>query len=142
MSVSSAARAALLLFAISVVTGLSLFGQAVTGTNSGNVTDPSGGVLSNATVRAINSDTSETSNAVTDGQGSYLFPTLVPGRYRIETEASGFKRSVRDGIRLGVNQNARVDLTLEVGSLTQEVHVAGDARDGAEERRSFALHVR
>src|SRR5439155_15638995 len=58
---------------------------------------------------------------------SYLFPTLVPGRYRIETEANGFKRSMREGISLGVNQNARVDFTLEVGSLTQEVHVAADA---------------
>ena len=127
MSVSSAARAALLLFTISIATSLSLFGQAVTGTISGNVADPSGGVLSNATVRAINADTSETRNAVTDAQGSYLFPTLVPGRYRIETEANGFKRSVREGISLGVNQNARVDFTLEVGSLTQEVHVAADA---------------
>src|SRR3954469_22999631 len=124
MSVSSAVGRALL---FSLVTSLSLFGQAVTGTISGNVADPSGGRLSNATVRAVNSDTSETRNSVTDSQGSYLFPTLVPGRYRIETEANGFKRSVREGISLGVNQNARVDFTLEVGSLTQEVHVAADA---------------
>ena len=67
-------------FVISVSTSLSLFGQAVTGTISGNVADPSGGVLSNATVRAINADTSETRNTVTDAQGSYLFPTPVPGQ--------------------------------------------------------------
>ena len=48
----------------------------------------------------------------------------MPGRYRIETEANGFKRlPMREGISLGVNQNARVDFTLEVGSLTQEVQV-------------------
>ena len=76
MSVSSAARTALLLFTISTTTSLSLFGQAVTGTISGNVADPSGGVLSNATVRAINADTSPRNqrSAVTDAQGSLSVP--------------------------------------------------------------------
>jgi hypothetical protein len=103
------------------------YGQAVTGTIFGNVSDSSGGRVAGAAVRAVNSDTTETHSTVTDTQGAYLFPALPAGRYRVETEASGFKKVVRDSVGLGVNQNARVDLVLEVGSITQEVHVREDA---------------
>jgi hypothetical protein len=104
-----------------------VYGQAVTGAIFGNVSDASGGLIAGAAIRAVHMDTLESHSATTDAQGGYLFPTLPAGRYRIEAEASGFKRIVRDGIGLGVNQNARVDFSLEVGSLTQEVHVREDA---------------
>jgi hypothetical protein len=106
---------------------VSAYGQAVTGTIFGNVSDSSGGRVAGAAVRAVNTDTTETHSTVTDTQGAYLFPALPAGRYRVETEASGFKKVVRDSVGLGVNQNARVDLVLEVGSITQEVHVREDA---------------
>jgi TonB-dependent Receptor Plug Domain. len=103
------------------------YGQAVTGAIFGNVSDSSGGRMPGAAVRAINTDTSESHSTMTDAQGAYLFPALPAGRYRVETEAGGFKKVVRDSVTLGVNQNARVDLALEVGSVNQEVHVHDDA---------------
>jgi hypothetical protein len=104
-----------------------VYGQAVTGTIFGNVSDSSGGVVASAVVRAVNTDTTETRSTTSDPQGAYLFPALPAGRYRVETEVTGFKKVVRDSVGLGVNQNARVDLALEVGSVTQEVHVREDA---------------
>jgi hypothetical protein len=112
---------------ILLIVAASARGQAVTGTIFGNVSDSSGGRVAGAAVRAVNTDTTETHSTVTDTQGAYLFPALPAGRYRVETEASGFKKVVRDSVGLGVNQNARVDLVLEVGSITQEVHVREDA---------------
>src|SRR5260370_37248695 len=112
---------------IVVVMAACAYGQAVTGTIFGNVSDSSGGTMPGAAVRAINTDTSESHSTVTDAQGAYLFPALPAGRYRVETEASGFKKGVRESVGLGGNQNARVDLALEVGSVTQEVHIRDDA---------------
>jgi len=105
----------------------SAYGQAVTGTIFGNVSDASGGVMAGAAIKVLNVETAETHSALSNAQGGYVFPSLPVGRYRVEAEASGFKKVVRDVVSVGVNQNARVDLVLEVGSLTQEVHVREDA---------------
>ena len=99
----------------------------MTGTIFGNVLDPAGGAVVGATIRAVNMDTAETHNTTTNNQGAYLFPALTPGRYRVEAEASGFKKIVHEGVTLAVTQNARVDFALQVGTLTQEVKVQGDA---------------
>jgi hypothetical protein len=115
------------LFVILLALAGRVFGQAVTGTIFGSVSDPTGAGVTAVTVRAINTGTSETHSTPADAQGAYLFPTLPPGQYRVEVEASGFKKVIREGISLGVNQNARVDLRLEVGSLNQEIRVNSDA---------------
>src|SRR5260370_9215428 len=117
------------------------YSQAVTGTIFGTASDRSGGRMPGAAVRAINTDTSESHSMVTDAQGAYLFPALLAGRYRVETEASGFKKVVRDSVGLGVNQNARVDLALEVGSVNQEVHVRDDAPLAATREAQVATTV-
>lgn len=110
-----------------IVLAGSAFGQAVTGSIFGNVSDSTGAAVPNVTVHAVNTGTSETHSTTADAQGGYLFPALRAGQYRVEVEASGFKKVVHDGIGLGVNQNARLDLRLEVGSLNQEIRVTGDA---------------
>ena len=105
----------------------SAYGQAVTGTIFGSVSDASGGMVAGATIRAVNMETGGIHSATTDAQGAYLFPSLPVGRYRVEAEASGFKRVLREGISVALNQNARVDFALEAGSLMQEVRVSEDA---------------
>jgi len=112
--------------AICLAAAGSVWGQAVTGSIFGNVADPTTGAVAHATVRAINTGTSETHVTNTDNQGAYVFPSLPIGQYRVEAEAAGFKKSVREGVTLALNQNARVDLSLEVGTITQEVRVVGD----------------
>jgi hypothetical protein len=65
---------------------------------------------------------------ITDSSGQYDFPRLVRfGEYRIEVEAKDFRKLVRDGIMLVIDQRAKIDLQLELGSVAQTVTVASDA---------------
>jgi hypothetical protein len=100
--------------------------QVTTGTIVGTVTDPNG-VVPGATVviHEVNQGTSAT--FVTDATGSYTAPFLTPGTYRIEINVSGFKKWVRDGVILQVNQRARVDAALEVGRLEETTTVVASA---------------
>jgi len=71
--------------------------------------------------------TGEKRENTTDDSGTFLFPGLPAGRYRIEAEMQGFKKSSVQGIQLNINQNARVDITLSVGEVNQEVQVTASA---------------
>ncbi len=100
--------------------------QVTTGTIVGTVTDSNGVVPgANVVIHEVNKGTSET--IVTDAAGSYTAPFLTPGTYRIEINVSGFKKWVRDGVILQVNQRARVDATLEVGRLEETTTVVASA---------------
>ena len=100
--------------------------QVTTGTIIGTVTDSSGIVPgATVTVREINKGTSSTH--VTDDTGTYTAPFLVPGTYAVEVNVQGFKKSIREGIVLQVNQRARVDVTLEVGRLEETMTVVSSA---------------
>lgn len=79
-----------------------------------------------ATVRITNAQTGESHAATTGESGDYLFPAVSTGEYALEAQASGFKREQRPGIKLDVNQNARVDFSLPVGQLNEVVEVKGD----------------
>jgi hypothetical protein len=92
-----------------------VYAQGVTGTIAGNVTDISGGSLAQTMVRVLNEQTSEQRSHTTDAGGDYLFTNLPAGRYRVEAELAGFRKFTQEGIQLNVNQNARVDIKLEVG---------------------------
>lgn len=99
----------------------SAWGQAVSGTILGSVTDPTGARVPGIQVSAFNVNTGVRQTATTDSEGNYLFPVLQVGEYRVEAESSGFRKFVREGIILDVNRNARVDITLAVGSVAEEV---------------------
>jgi uncharacterized surface anchored protein len=100
-------------------------GQEATATISGTVKDPSGAVVAGAVVTLTNSQTNSSRQTETGADGSYLF-TLVPiGTYSLGAAATGFRKFVHSGIVLDINQNAREDIALEVGSTTQVVEVTG-----------------
>ena len=100
--------------------------QVTTGTIVGTVTD-SGGVVPGATVTMRNVNRGTTTTFVTDGAGAFTAPFLVPGTYAIEVEMQGFKKWVRSDIVLEVNQRARVDAQLEVGTLEETTIVVASA---------------
>jgi hypothetical protein len=100
--------------------------QVTTGTIVGTVTD-SGGVVPGATVTVRNVNRGTTTTFTTDGAGTYTAPFLVPGTYAIEVEMQGFKKWVRSDIVLEVNQRARVDVLLEVGTLEETTIVVASA---------------
>src|SRR5919106_1394372 len=91
----------------------------------GEVRDPSGAVVPNATVTVTNIDTNISVVTVTNDRGSYTVPNLRPGGYSVSAEAPGFSKIVRSGLTLQVAQVARVDVTLEARQLTEAVEVVG-----------------
>ena len=112
------------LVSAAISTGLAepVAAQVTTGTIVGTVSDP-GGVVpgANVTIIEVNRGTSDT--FVTDSAGSYAAPFLTPGTYKVEVNVSGFKKWVRDGVILQVNQRARVDVSLEIGRLEETTTV-------------------
>ena len=94
-----------------------------TGTITGTVTDSSGGVVPKALVTVNNIATNAVRNAVTNDDGDFTVPLLPPGHYRVAVEKARFRRSVLADVGLDVEQTARVDFTLQVGILNEEVQV-------------------
>jgi len=101
--------------------------QESRGTILGRILDPSGAVVVGAQVHAINVATNTGASSVTNQEGNYEIPYLLPGIYRVTAELSGFKRAVREGIELRVNDRLVVDFTLEVGDVAESVVVTGES---------------
>lgn len=98
--------------------------QAVTATLVGAVTDTSGAAVPGATIVATQVGTDGSRTMVTGERGDYTLANLQPGVYRVSAELVGFKRAVADAVALSVNQTARLDFTLEVGTVEDTVEVA------------------
>ena len=97
--------------------------QQATAQITGTVTDPSGAIIVGAKVTLINSDTGISHSTVTNKEGIYLF-TLVPiGAYQVTVERERFRKYEQKGITLEINQNARVDVALQLGNTTEVVEV-------------------
>jgi len=97
--------------------------QQFYGTITGTVTDPSGAVLPNATIKVTNVDTGVATTLKTNGAGVYVASSLIVGTYRVEVEVAGFKRTVAEKIILEVGATPKVDLALAVGQSTESVTV-------------------
>jgi hypothetical protein len=89
--------------------------QQATALLTGTIKDPTGAVVPDAKVTLKNSDTNIARTANSDKSGEFLF-TLIPiGRYEVDVQGAGFSKYVPKGITLEINQNARLDVVLEVG---------------------------
>jgi len=102
-------------------------GGGTFGTILGVVNDESGAVVPKVTVTATNEKTGVGRSAITNSEGSYQIPALLPGSYRVDAEAAGFKKYQQAGVILRVNESARVDIKLQVGEVTQTVEVQAEA---------------
>jgi hypothetical protein len=121
-----AARATVLLFLLICLFHATGSAQ-VSATLSGSVTDQSGAAVLAAGVTARNLDTGLSRETVTDQAGRYQLFALPLGQYEVRVKKAGFAEAVRTGIRLVVGQDARVDLALRVGGVSEEVKVTGDS---------------
>jgi hypothetical protein len=119
----AASAAALLLFLYSP--GASA--QAVKGELLGNITDQSGLTLPGVSVTITEQNTNISYTTTTNESGYYIFPSLKDGTYKVESELSGFKKTVREGIIVAVNTTVRVDLRMEVGTISESITVAGES---------------
>src|SRR5689334_20741015 len=102
-------------------------GQAVTGSIVGNVTDASGAAVAGAKVTITETDTGISRSAVSNVEGGYVMPYLQPGKYKVEVEKSGFKKSTASEVLLATGQSVRVNATLEVGQITETIEVSNAA---------------
>jgi len=105
----------------------SLFAQAGAGTITGIVSDPTGSVVSNASVEAKNVETGNVYRATSTDTGNYTIPQLPAGRYELSVNVSGFKKYDRQNLTLAVTQVMRLDVGLEVGSNAETVTVTAEA---------------
>jgi hypothetical protein len=98
-----------------------------TATVVGTLTDNTGAVVPGATIEIVNTETQFVYNGVTNAEGGYYVPNLIPGTYRLTIQAPGFKRYVREGVILRTSEQPRIDVQLEVGSVTESINVTGAA---------------
>lgn len=90
---------------------------------TGQVTDPSGAVIPNATVTAVMNSTHQTYTATTSGAGVYFINYVLPGTYTITVKARGFKTAVQENVLVLAAQSRGVNFKLEVGAVSQAVTV-------------------
>lgn len=93
---------------------------------SGFVRDSSGSVVVNARLSVRHVETGLTRNSSTNESGYYVIPNIQIGEYEVSAEAPGFKRSQQSGVVVTVNSKPSVDVTLEVGQVTESVTVTAD----------------
>src|ERR1039458_3159718 len=126
---NSAAYRFLTLIAVLSLVGIGmLHGQtAVTGGIEGNVTDTSGAAVSGATVEATNVGDAVTQKTVTNNEGAYRFPSLIPGTYTVTVTKQGFAQFVRGATRIDAGIGVRIDAKLPIGTATAKVEVTGEA---------------
>lgn len=116
-------RTVVMLCLLSMVCLMPSFGQEFRATLSGRVTDPSGAVIGNATVTAVETSSKTTYSAHTTGDGNYYIPYVLPGTYTVSVTAKGFKTAVQDNVRLFAAQGFGQNFALQVGATTEQVTV-------------------
>ena len=94
---------------------------------SGLISDPSGLAVAGARVVVQSADTGATRTVSSNQQGEYSVPALLPGPYNITVEANGFKTVHQNGVVVEVDQRARLDFALTIGSNTETITVEGSA---------------
>ena len=105
-----------------------MFAQSSTSLG-GTVVDASQAVLPGANVTATNIDTGVETRTTTNNAGVYNFPSLQPGTYNVSAEVSGFQRSTRTNVRLGMGSQIRLNVELAVAGTTTEVEVTSSAEN-------------
>jgi len=99
----------------------------ITGSISGTVTDPTGAIMPGVSVVALDTDTGIQTSTQTNAAGFYNFPALPTGHYEIRITETGFEEYRQTGLVIDVNTALRVDATMKVGSVNQEVSVTSTA---------------
>jgi Carboxypeptidase regulatory-like domain len=103
--------------------------QSETASVRGSVTDPSGAVISDATVRLADGDRGTETQVATNDGGFYVFPSVRPGLYTMEVEKIGFKLARLVGLTLNVQDNLEQNFHLAVGSSSEAITVTAGAEN-------------
>jgi hypothetical protein len=118
--------AAVLSLSLLIVFGLAMPLNAQTfGEITGVVTDSTGAVIAGAKVTAVNPATNATRSVTSNDAGVYSFPAMQPGIYNLKVEMAGFKTVLENNVQLQVQQTARIDISMQVGEVSQTIEVSG-----------------
>ncbi|MBM3759764.1 MAG: hypothetical protein FJW36_05915 [Acidobacteria bacterium] len=101
-----------------------MLSQTFTGTIAGTVTDANGAAVVGAKMTVKNEGTGDIRQATSGGDGSYIFSQLIPASYEVTAEAPGFKKSVSTNAVLRVNQTVELNISLQVGDVSQAIEVS------------------
>ena len=117
-----------LYFAVAVSLSLVLsppaFGQSSNASVGGFVQDSSNAIVPGVTITATNTDTGVVTTAITNESGTYTFPSLLPGNYKLSATLPGFRPHTYNDAKLGSNVTARYNFTLQVGGVETAVEVS------------------
>ncbi len=105
--------------------GFRVVAQEFRATMTGTVTDPSGAIVPNATVVAVNNSTKQRYTIRTTAKGAYFIPYMLPGAYTVTVTAPGFKEQEQDNVVLQAGVSRGLDFALQVGAASQTVEVTG-----------------
>ncbi len=118
-----------LILGMALIVSMPAAAQRITGTLRGQILDPSGAAVPDAQVTATNQETGVTVKVATTSAGTYSFPSLIPGLYKVEIEAKGFKNFLKTDVSVIANQDNEADAHLDLGIATEVVEVSGGAAD-------------
>src|SRR5262250_775706 len=105
---------------------LTAYSQGTTAVIAGIVRDQTGAVLPGVTIQVTNRETGVIRTTITDEAGRYRVPALDAGTYTVQGSLSGFRTVVKDGVSLALGSQVVVDLSTEVGQLSENVAVTAD----------------
>jgi hypothetical protein len=117
----------LVLSAVLLTAASLVYGQAITGTITGTIQDPSGAAIPGARVVVTNTETNFATTVETDRGGNYSAPLLPRGTYNVEVTAAGFRPFTQRGVLLQIQQTTRLDIQLTIGDVAESVQVSADA---------------
>jgi len=100
-----------------------VFGQSANATVSGTASDSSRALIPGVTITATNTQTGVVTTVLSNEAGAYNFASLQPGTYRVSAELPGFRTQSYTDVELGTSQQVRLNFTLEVGTVAQNVEV-------------------
>ena len=112
--------------AVAALTPGAAAGQALYGSIVGNVVDSQGAVTPGVTMVAVNTGTGARTEVVTDVDGAYIFRNLLPGTYDLTATLTGFREHQEKGVPVNAGNPVRINVTLQVGQLTERVEVASE----------------
>ena len=130
MIVSYARRSCVVVYSILAI-GLAAVpanAQILYGSIVGVARDSQGAAVPGATVTIVNKETNLTRDTTTNAEGSFSLTNVLPGPYDVKIALTGFREGLRTNVPVSIGQISRVDVTLEIGTMTETVTVASEAQ--------------
>jgi carboxypeptidase family protein/TonB-dependent receptor-like protein len=116
-------------------------GQLLQGSITGNVTDPTGAAVPDAEISLMNTNTGEQRAATSNASGQFNVPAVPAGTYNVTVTKEGFRAYIQEGTTVAINTNTRVDVTMQLGQVAEQITVAAQAATLQTDRAEVSAEV-